>query len=256
MRAVLDFTLDNFEQPAELPRLADDEVHIWLVDLDASDSHIEHLQKDLSSEELARAGKFKFERDRKRYIVAHGELRHILGHYLRVDPSRLKFLAGPQGKPELLSTVEAKPPCFNLSHSASAALIGVTDGRRIGIDIEYIHREFDRLELAARFFAPGEVAKLQRLPSALQPQAFFNCWTRKEAYIKAQGLGLQLPLKDFEVSLIPGEPAALLRTENDVAEASCWRLEEIPIGPHYIGALAVEGHDWKLRCFQSPTNSV
>jgi 4'-phosphopantetheinyl transferase len=140
---------------------------------------------------------------------------------------------------------------FNVSHSYKMALVGVTRGRQIGIDLEYIQKDFACEEIAKRVFSPQEIATLDDLPGDLKHEGFFNCWTRKEAYIKARGLGLSYPLNQFEVSLIPGEPAQLLSIESDdFFEASRWSLRELELGARYAAALAVEGHNWQLECWQ------
>lgn len=246
---MLDASRQSFE-PADSADLSRAEVHVWLIDLSASPSDLAILRNHLSPDEIERAERFKFDRDRDRYIMAHGQLRRILGSYLRIPPADLTFSCNPHGKPEIVRTNAARDLRFNLSHSASAALIAVGEGRRIGVDLEYLDREVDCLELATRFFAPSEIEQLRAAPPESQRQAFFNCWTRKEAYVKAQGMGLQLPLTDFEVSLMPDQPASLVRTAADAREARRWRLQEIPLGRAYAGALAVEGHGWQLKCLR------
>jgi len=223
-------------------------VLVWFVDLCAPDSLIEGLDKVLSSAERERAAKFKFEKDRARYVASHAALRNILGWYIRIEPSALEFSAGPQGKPELVSKSNRHALQFNLSHSHEAALVAVTVGREIGADIEYIKRDFHWEEVAERFFAPGEIARLRALPEEKQQRAFFTCWTRKEAYIKAKGGGLSIPLKDFEVSLSPGEPASLVSCISDPKEVQRWQLAEIETSSDYAAAIAVEGTGWRLQC--------
>jgi 4'-phosphopantetheinyl transferase len=122
----------------------------------------------------------------------------------------------------------------------------------VGIDLEYIRSDLQVEQLAERFFSRREIATLRTLPPEVQRQAFFLCWTRKEAYLKARGEGLSLPLDQFDVSLIPGEPAALLSTQRDPYEVSRWSLQELTPAPGYAAALAVEGHGWGLACWQWP----
>lgn len=246
---MVDSPLQYFE-PAGLANLSRSEVHVWLIGLDAFPSNFAVLRNHLSPDEALRAERFKFDLDRNRYIIAHGELRRILGSYLSTRPSDLIFVCNAHGKPEVVRTGASKDLRFNLSHSGGAALIAVTEGRRIGIDLEFIDREFDCMEIASRFFATAEIEQLRLVPADQQRRAFFNCWTRKEAYVKAQGMGLQLSLKEFEVSLVPDVPAALVRTAPAASEAGRWRLQEIPLGQDYVGALAVKGHCWQLRCLR------
>jgi 4'-phosphopantetheinyl transferase len=181
-------------------------------------------------------------------------LRDILGRYLEVPPCELIFRYSAYGKPALVADVEDGRVRFNVSHSHEMALFAVTCDREVGVDIEFLGREIRGEEIAERFFSPRERATLRALPQEVKHQAFFNCWTRKEAYIKAHGEGLSLPLDQFDVSLAPGEPAALLATRGDAREAWRWSLQALTPGMGYIAALAVEGQSWQLACWQwSPT---
>ena len=131
-----------------------------------------------------------------------------------------------------------------------AGLYAVARGRRLGVDIERVRADAADERVAEQFFAPGEVAALGAFSESMRPLAFFNCWTRKEAYIKARGEGLSLRLDQFEVSLAPGEPAALLSTSGDPQESARWSLRALDTDPGYVAALAVEGSGWSLRCWQ------
>ena len=232
--------------------LNDDEVHVWRAALDLTVSQVQHLKQTLSPDELARAARFRFPKDRDHFIVARGVLRTILGRYLGLEPSRLRFCYSPYGKPSLDRECGGDSLCFNLSHSHGLALFAVTRDRELGVDIEYLRRDLADEGIAQRFFSPPEVAALSALPTGVRGVAFFNCWTRKEAYIKARGEGLSFPLDQFDVSLAPGEPAALLRTEGDPQEASRWSLVALSPGADYVAALVVRGHDWKLEGWQWP----
>jgi 4'-phosphopantetheinyl transferase len=139
---------------------------------------------------------------------------------------------------------------FNLAHSHELALYAITRGREVGIDLERIRSNLVDEQIAERFFSPREVVVLRGLPTHRQREAFFNCWTRKEAYVKAKGQGLSIPLDQFDVSLAPGEPAALLSTQWHPQEASRWSLQKLNPGCGYVAALAVEGHDWQVKCWQ------
>jgi 4'-phosphopantetheinyl transferase len=236
--------------------LRNDEVHVWEVWTDRIDADLPAFNQILAFEEQERAARFKFAKDRRRYVLAHAALRQILARYLQTDAARLKFRVGAHGKPELVPPANRLLLQFNLSHSHEAALIAVTHRRQIGVDVEYIKRDFAWVEIAERFFSPAEVAKLQALAPELQQRAFFACWTRKEAYIKAKGGGLSIPLQDFEVSLAPKEPPALLAHRGDPEEVNRWRFSEIEAGLDYAAALAVEGRDWNLHCFRWPETSA
>jgi 4'-phosphopantetheinyl transferase len=226
------------------------EVHVWRASLNPEPSSIPRLQHTLSADELQRAARFHFPRDRRRFTVARGVLRDILGRCLGVPPSELEFRYSAYGKPALADGFDAAGVRFNISHSHEMALFAVTCDREIGVDIEYLGREVRGEDIAERFFSVHERTVLRALPAAAKHQAFLNCWTRKEAYIKAHGEGLSLPLDQFDVSLAPGEPAALLATRGDPREAQRWSLRALDPGPDYVAALAVEGQGWELTCWQ------
>ena len=229
-----------------------DEVHVWRAALDQTSSQIQRFLHNLAADEQARAGRFYFERDRERFIVARGVLRAILGGYLNRAPEGLSFCYSSHGKPALTGESGGDEIRFNVAHSQEVALYAVTRGRQLGIDVERIRFDLSVAEIAERFFSPREVATLRALPAELQRQAFFLCWTRKEAYIKARGQGLSLPLDQFDVSLAPGEPAAVLASQQDPSDASRWSLQELTPAAGYVAALAVEGHGWRLTCWQWP----
>ncbi|MDH7486310.1 MAG: 4'-phosphopantetheinyl transferase superfamily protein [Anaerolineae bacterium] len=232
--------------PADLT-LGDDEVHVWRVHLDLSAGAILALRRTLAAEELARARRFHFEEDRRRFIAAHGALRDILGRYLRKWPQEVRFRYSPHGKPLLATEPNLH---FNLAHTGDLALVAVARHQPVGVDIERIHPDISRELIAARIFSSREQAQLQALPAEVQTQAFFNCWTRKEAYVKARGEGLSLPLERFDVSLAPGEPARLLHVADDPQEAARWTLVDLAPAQDYAAALAVRGHGWRLLCWQ------
>lgn len=231
--------------PADLS-LSYHDVHVWRASLDLPAVYMQHLQHTLATDERSRATRFYFEKDRQHFIAARGLLRTILSRYLDCEPSQLRFSYNHYGKPALA----AETLSFNVSHSHGLALYAITRDRKVGIDLEYMRSHVAGEHMAERFFSPREVASLRALPTQLQAQAFFNCWTRKEAYIKAQGYGLSLPLDQFDVSLAPDEPAQLLATRGDPQEASRWSLKALSPGTGYQAALAVEGHDWQLACWQ------
>ncbi len=229
-----------------------DEVHVWRVASDSTGFLLEDLRQTLSADERARAERFSFRRNRDRFIIRRGLLRAILGRYLATDPGRLRFTYGVHGKPALAPQDGGMQLRFNVSHSAGLVLYAVARGREIGVDLEAIQPAIARECIAEHFFSPREAAALRALPVDAQPEAFFTCWTRKEAYVKARGAGLALRLDGFDVSLVPGEPAALLRTAGDAQEASRWSLQALAPGRGYVGALAVEGHALQLTCWQWP----
>jgi 4'-phosphopantetheinyl transferase len=238
--------------PPQPLTLKEDEVHVWRAALDLEPSQVQNLQQILSPDEKARAERFYFPKDRKHFRVARGLLRTILGRYLDMGPGRLRFSYSTYGKPALIPLPGQKYTLsFNMSHSHGLALYGFTRHRRIGIDLEYIRTNFACEEIAERFFSPHEQAVLRTLPAEMKYEAFFTCWTRKEAYIKARGEGLSFPLDQFDVSLTPGKPAKLLNVVEDPLEAARWSLQALTPGPGYVAALAVEGqYDWQYKCWQ------
>lgn len=242
-----------WQAPPRFLALPADEVHVWRIRLDAAPDCIKHYYDFLSSDEKGRAARYHFQKDREQYIVARGVLRTILSRYLDMAPDEIRFSYSSNGKPALKNSQGADLINFNMSHSHTLALVGVTRDRKIGIDVERIQNDFSCQEIAGRMFSPQESKTLAELPDDMRHEAFFNCWTRKEAYIKARGLGLSYPLHQFEVSLIPGEPARLIRsTEDSLFDTTPWALQELEPGPGYVGALAVEGKDWQLACWQWP----
>jgi 4'-phosphopantetheinyl transferase len=240
---------DSWQTAPEFVEARNDEVHIWRAALDVLPFHVENLRPILSNDERKRAARFHFERDRSRFIATRARLRILLGHYLKKKPSEIGFSYGPNGKPFLSSGEDARLR-FNLSHSRGIVLYAVTHEREIGVDLEYNSENVDIDALAKRFFSLREIAALKSLPEHEKQRAFFACWTRKEAYIKARGEGLSLPLDSFSVSLNPLEPAVLLEVQDNPEESSRWALIELDSGPRYAGALAVEGRNWRLRCWK------
>lgn len=237
--------------PANLA-LTRDAVHVWLADLEPGALVVDDLARVLSPDEQERAARFYFDRDRRRYIVARGVLRRLIGRYLALPPTQIRFDYGKHGKPELAADMGVGNLEFNVSHSQTLALFAFTWGRVLGVDIEFA-RELDDAEGIARMnFSPREFAIFHQLPDTQKKDAFFNCWTRKEAFIKAIGEGLSHPLHQFDVTFVPGDLAKLIYVAEDAAEANRWRL--LALHPHeeYKAALIVYGQDWHLSQFAYP----
>jgi len=230
--------------------LSRDDVHVWRVSLEQPTERVHRLTQTLSSDEMERAKRFHFERDRRRFIVGRGVLRAILSQYLGTDPSQVQFSYGPRGKPRLAAGFDGDALRFNLAHSHELALYAFTRDREIGIDLEYIHPLSDAEELAAQVFSRRENAELEAMPERKRVDAFFGYWTCKEAYIKATGDGLSLPLDQFEISLAPGKSPHLVRVEQAAEEVERWALEPLTPRAGYVAALAVEGRDYQLRFLQ------
>jgi 4'-phosphopantetheinyl transferase len=222
-----------------------DTLHVWVVRLEVAAPHLEELERTLSADEIARADRFYFERDRRSFVVARGILRATIANYLEAAPSALRFSYNEFGKPRLEGSKKFCDLSFNVSHSGGLALIAIALCRDVGVDIEAINDSVRTEQVAKHFFSAAEVAALARLPQSLRTAGFFNCWTRKEAYIKARGRGLSIPLDSFDVTLIPGEPAALIRTE-DPSDLSNWKIENLQIDSGYAGAIVAAGGDWKI----------
>ena len=229
--------------------LGNNEIHVWRVFLDQTAFCLQSLQQTLSIDEQTKAERFYFKKDQEQFIVGRGALRAILSRYLDISPSGLKFGYNLYGKPFLVPTQGGTTLRFNLSHSDGMALIAFSKNRDIGIDIERIRTDFPCQQIA-NFFSPLENAVFRSLPEHLQNKAFFTCWTRKEAYIKAVGKGLSIPLDRFDVAFAPGEPAALLHFQDNPQEISRWSLIELIPGSDMVAALAVEGYGWQLQCLE------
>jgi 4'-phosphopantetheinyl transferase len=240
----------SWNSPPQNLTLDINEIHVWRFFLTQTESCLQILAKTLSTDEQTKAERFHFPKGRSQFIVSRGALRAILSRYLQINPSLLRFDYNPYGKPSLIVAQGGDTLHFNLSHSHELGLIAITKNRDIGVDIERINPNFPYLEIAEKFFSPLENSVLLSLPQDLQSTAFYNCWTRKEAYIKAVGKGLSIPLNQFDVTLAPGEPAALLNIEQNPEEASKWSLIELIPGSDMVAAVAVAGHCWKLHCWQ------
>src|SRR5215210_8626067 len=206
------------------------EVHVWRIELEQPGNLLEKFRSTLEADELQRAGRFHFEIHRSNFVVARGFLRYILSRYLETKPERLKFSYGEYGKPALDGRLQ-----FNMSHSHGVALLAITADRQIGVDVEHIRADFATEDIARRFFSSSEVESFNRLPAEEQAAAFFRCWARKEAFIKATGRGLSQPLDEFDVTLAPGVAAELLRVDED--DASRWCMSDIDVGSEYAADL-------------------
>ena len=215
------------------------EVHIWRLGLEQSDETIQRFRQTLANEEVSRADRFHFEKDRRAFVVARGFLREVIGRYAQTKPEMLRFAYGAYGKPGL----DGSRLRFNLSHSHQLGLIAVTQDNELGVDVEYMRAGFATADIARRFFSPREVEAFNALPSEERVAAFFRCWTRKEAFIKAIGKGLSQPLDGFDVTL--GPTAALLRA--DEADTTRWSLLDLAVDEGYSAALAMEGTISKIQ---------
>jgi 4'-phosphopantetheinyl transferase len=218
-----------------LARLGSREVQVWGVWLSGSDASLAYYRSMLSPEELQRAERFRFEHLRHSYTRSRGSLRLLLAHYLGLSPNEIQLICRPKGKPILRDSSQID---FNASHSGQMALYAFTVGCELGIDVEQIRRLDDAESIAARFFSTAEASELLSLTPEQRGPAFFRCWTRKEAYVKAVGDGLAISLNRFQVTLLPGIPARFVQLASDMGTAADWTLDHLELAPGYLGALA------------------
>lgn len=219
--------------------LPDSAVEVWLMPLEVSEFHLQQCSMLLSPDEQERVQRFQFERDRRRYSVARGMLRVLLGNYLDVVPAAIAFQEGSHGKPSLAAP--AMPVHFNLSHSAEYAIYAISPRHECGIDIEWLDREIDHDALALRFFSAREHAELQRIPEAARKRAFLTCWTRKEAVIKATGKGLRLALDQIQITVDPDAQPQLLQIPE--GRTTDWSLYSLDAGDDYVATVALHRAD-------------
>src|SRR4029434_9313345 len=228
--------------PSSSVVIRENEVHIWLVQTNDESISLGDFKDLLSTVEQDRASKFKFETDRRRYIIAHAALRSILSIYVNSPARELQFASGPYGKPKLASIHDNKKIAFNLSHSHEVALIAITQGREIGVDVEWVREDFVFDEVAQRFFTSREVAALRALPLHLQREAFYKCWTSKEAFLKAKGTGLSGQLDEVEMVLTDD----VVRIKGTVPNLS---LIDLTVDGGYVAALVVDGVEPRLTYY-------
>jgi 4'-phosphopantetheinyl transferase len=220
-------------------------VEVWRGSLDQQPDVRARLAALLDSDELERAASFRFERDRNRYVVGRGVLRALLARYLGQAPEELRLRYGRERKPALVGD-ELR---FNLAHAEGTVLYAFSSAFDVGVDVELLRPDAADTRVAERFFSPREVAALRALPEGEQAQAFLACWTRKEAFLKARGDGLMLPLDSFDVTLAPGEPVELLRTGWAPEERARWQLVDLSEAARgEIAALAAPARGWTYTC--------
>jgi 4'-phosphopantetheinyl transferase len=233
--------LPYYSEPLHHEILCKDNVHVWCVSLDVDAKHANSFMQILAEDERTRAQRIRIENSRRYYVAARGFLRMILSAYLKMRPEHLEFQYNQYGKPAILSGSDTTGISFNMSHSHGLALYGIALDRKLGVDIEKIREDMPHVKIAKRFFSIQEYAALLTLPPEQQKNAFFSCWTRKEAYLKARGEGIFSSLSGFSVSFLPGEPVSLLDHQLGIQEISRWSVINIDVGPDYKAALVVEG---------------
>jgi 4'-phosphopantetheinyl transferase len=245
MNLGMDIQRPEFIIDAPLPLGAAD-VHLWRVDLEAVASEEAQWSAILSPEEQARAVRFHFQEHRQYFTATRAILRRILASYLDCGARDLTFVISPKNKPSLGGAHANRCLSFNISHSGHIAVLAFTRNRQVGVDVEHVRRDFDTNAIATRFFSTVEQEQLASLPLEERHDAFFRCWTRKEAYIKATGEGLSLPLHQFDVCIASGSQDALLATRPETMEVRRWSLRDVAVKPGYAAALCISGTDWNL----------
>jgi 4'-phosphopantetheinyl transferase len=226
-------------------RLPKEEVHVWQVDVKSLAGRVHQLTDLLSDQERSRASAFVHALDRERFLVSHAILRILIGGYLNMAPAKLKFAEIARRKPCLEGASADSNLQFNLSHSHGYVLLAFTHQRQVGVDIEHMRPLPDLEQVAARTFSAQENLHLAKLTQHEKLAAFYRCWTRKEAFVKALGSGLYYPLESFSVSIAPECSNCLLDVEDNPAEIVRWKILGLEIIPGYAAALAVDGNDWK-----------
>jgi 4'-phosphopantetheinyl transferase len=241
--------------------LRDDEVHVWQVDLIAWEKEAGSLLDLLDGEEQERAARFKFPGPRTQFVISRAMLRRALGRYLGIDGLEVRFRTTANGKPELAAEsglrsddLRSDDLRFNLSHTEGATVFAITRHRQVGVDVERIRLDTNAMELAERFFSRPEVQWLRSQPASEQIPAFFGCWTGKEAYIKAHGEGLSMPLSSFGVlpTLATDGFELQLKVYETPEEGRRWSIWRLELGPGLRAALAVEGEGCRVRLGQWP----
>jgi 4'-phosphopantetheinyl transferase len=227
--------------------LSDQEIHVWCAGLDQPEAVIQQFALLLSEDERSRSQRFRFDQHRQRFIVARGVLRSLLSKYLKVAPAEIQFCYGQHGKPALSQAFAHYSLYFNLSHSQELGLYAFAHHTPLGVDVEYCSPCVDIDSIVNRYFSLQERVVFSSLSLEQRQLAFFTAWTGKEAYLKAIGSGLTIPLSQIEVSLHPELPLKLLSVAGDSTNASCWLLQSFQPTSDYQAAIAIQGNHWKMR---------
>lgn len=231
----------QWEEADESAYQLDHSVHIWKIFFSDYSNEEAFYSKILSHAELARSSRFHFQIDSIRYKVSRVVAKVLLSKVLSIKPSNIELQLNDYGKPKLIA--KSNNIFFNVSHSANLGLIAITDIGPIGIDVERYRKKMLAEKFARRFFSESEVKEYLDLPHGQKEEGFFNCWTRKEAFIKALGLGLAMPLKDFDVTLTPGEVSQLIEVRNRKEQAAGWLLKNIPLKEDYAAAFSINANN-------------
>jgi len=231
-------------------RLEPGEVHIWCAPLPQDLTALKRLESFLAPNELIRADRLRDQRLRQRFVAGRGFLRETVAHYLEIEPNHIYLAANEHGKPYLPYIPESysRLPRFNLSHAGDLVLLAISGCCELGVDLEAMHDALPFLDMTKLVFSTREQEQLANLPSHLQREAFYRCWTRKEAYLKGRGLGFTKPANSFTVSLLPDDPPEITQDLYDCADnCARWRLLDLSVPNGYCAALAIEGDAPVLR---------
>jgi 4'-phosphopantetheinyl transferase len=226
------------------------DLHVWRAWCEGDADLLEHCLTTLSADEVERADRFRIETACRDFIVTRAILRELLGRYLNLRRDEITLRYGLQGKPAITGKGEKSTIRFNVSHSHGLALLTFAYQGEVGVDVEWVKPEYPGKEIAERFFSAQEVAELSKLPPSLSREGFFKCWTRKEAYVKARGGGLQIPLRSFSVCVQDNEQQQLTDEEGKP-----WSVYPFAPDTEFQGAVAAAGSGWRIRHWNWRWNS-
>lgn len=235
---------------SKIPPVAPAEIHVWRINLVRPPAEIARLQNILSAAEKKQAARFHFAHDQRRFVIRRAALRQLLATQLGLRPEEIEIDSANFQKPKIAAAQNCRQLRFSSSHSADWALIALAQNCEVGVDVEQHRTLPDAADLVNNFFSDWEIIEFERLPEPARTEGFFNCWTRKEAFVKALGLGLAHPLKQFSVTLAPGQPAALVSVAGDSAAREKWRMVSLDVAPAHAAALVFETGPSTVRCFE------
>lgn len=227
-------------------------VDVWRAHLALPPGELSRISPCLNDDERQRAARFRFQRDRDHFLASRGLLRHILSSYLNTPPGEIHFGYAPQGKPYL---VDHPGLHFNLSHAADVLVIAVAAGRELGVDVERVFSEAVMNEVSGPVLSDPERVAFGRLHPDQRRGWFVRLWTRKEAYIKADGRGMSLRLEGIDVSTLPERVRLMGDAPDEWPLCQRWAIRELEVAPGYAGALASEGFDWGVAYFDWPSGT-
>jgi len=232
--------------------LREGEVHVWLANLELEIYSMPKFLRDLSLAERTRAQRLRFDQDRRRFVISKGVLRNLVSKYTDIDPHEIQFSIGPSGKPELAERLQDKraPLHFNQAHSGHLGIYAFSKHRLVGVDVEEVRPFPDMDQVASLLFSSHEMVVFQSLGPEEKERAFFSTWTHKEAFVKALGKGLTLPLNHFEIARVHGGLARIVQNHSQPAKPLNWFVNDIQISAQFSAAVCVEGESWKLRCLK------